>query len=85
MQPVWTHTSKLIKLGQIDREFNSETGMFYRKWPAHHEVEAMHEAFYNLPYGYHRYHEIDPLPHPDKYRDQNGAFWPLGFAEFMHK
>jgi hypothetical protein len=80
-----TRMDTYIKLGQLDREFNSETGMFYRKWPAHHEVEAMHEAFYNLPYGYHRYHEIDPLPHPDKYRDQIGEFWPPGLDEIMLK
>ena len=39
-----TRMEMYINLGQIEREFRTETGMFYRKWPAHHEVVAMHEA-----------------------------------------
>ena len=60
------------KLGQLDREYNSQSGMFFRRWPTNHEVEAMHEAFHYLPPGYHRYHDMDPLPHPAQYIDQIG-------------
>ena len=73
-----------INLGQIDREYHTETGTFYRKWPANHEVEALHEAFYNLPFGYHRYHEQDPLPHPAEYLDQIGEFCPYGWEQILH-
>ena len=45
----------------------------------------MHEAFHDLPRGYHRYHEMDPLPHPDHYVDQIGEFWPKGFEEIIHR
>ena len=79
-----TRMEMYINLGQIDREFDTETGAFYRKWPANHEVEAMHEAFYHLPFGYHRYHEQDPLPQPEEYTDPIGGIWPLGWDQILH-
>ena len=79
-----TRMETYINLGQIKREHGTETGRFYCRWPAHHEIEALHEEFYNLLFGYHSYHEIDPLPHPGKYLDQIGEFWPQGLEVIIH-
>lgn len=66
-----------IKFGILLREYNSKIGVFNRKWPEDHEVEAMHEAFYRFPVGYHDCHKEDPLPNPKMY----GEFVPSGMEE----
>ena len=70
-----------IKFGTLLREYDREIGVFNRKWPKDHEVEAMHETFSGFPVGYHDYHKEDPIPHPKMYMDQIGEFVPSGGKE----
>ena len=43
-----TRMQTYIKLGQLDREYTSQTGMFYHRWTANHDHAW---SIYDLPFG----------------------------------
>ena len=55
-----------IKLGSLIYDFKHRVGSFYRNWLSQDAVEAMHEAYFNLPDGI---HQEETIIIPDEYKD----------------
>ena len=67
-----------IKFGGLTNDFHARKGIFSRKTPSTSSIEAMHEACFNLPDGY---HQDDIYPHLKMYTDSIDTFWPSGINE----